>query len=154
MTAQAETTELEIVTESGPVAAQLLESSVRNRILIYLGVLIVLLGFGGPHLALIDVPISFFLKNKLRLTAPQVANFRLISAIPLYLSFVFGFSRDVWNPFGMRDRGFFVLFGALCAAIYVLFAFVPVTYASLLLAVVMATIAFLFVWSAQYGLSS
>ena len=84
-----------------------------------------LLSFGAPSGGLIDIPISFFLKNKLHLEAHEVADFRLVSAIPLYLSCVFGFVRDTWNPFGMRDRGFMVLFGAISAGLYVFFAFTP-----------------------------
>ena len=131
-----------------------LSSSVRSRILLYLGVLILLMGFGSPAGGLIDVPVSFFLKNKLHLSAHQVADFRLASAIPLYLSFVFGFIRDTWRPFGLRDRGFMVVFGAICAVIYVCFAFVPVTYMSLLIAVILLTTAFLFVGAAQAGLTA
>ena len=96
-----------------------LSQSVRQRIFLYLGVLIVLLAFGSPFGGLIDIPVSFFLKNKLHLEAHEVAVFRLVSAIPLYLSCVFGFVRDTWNPFGMRDRGFMVLFGAVTAGLYV-----------------------------------
>jgi MFS family permease len=131
-----------------------LPHSVRRRIFLYLGVLIVLLAFGAPGGGLIDIPISFFLKNKLHLKAHEVAEFRLVSATPLYLSFVFGFIRDMWNPFGMRDRGFMLLFGAISAGLYVLFAFTPITYATLLLAVVLLTTSFLFVASAQNGLTS
>jgi hypothetical protein len=127
---------------------------VRRRLLVYLSVIILLLGFGGPHLALIDVPISFFLKNKLHLKAHEIANFRLMTAVPLYLSFVFGFARDVWNPFGMRDRGFLVLFGSITAIIYATFAFIPVSYLTLLIGVILLTTAFLFTLSAQYGLTS
>jgi MFS family permease len=94
------------------------------------------------------------LKNRLHLEAHELAQFRLISAIPLYLSFVFGFIRDTWNPFGMGDRGFMLLFAAITAALYVLFGFTPVTYATLLVAVVLLTISFLFVTSAQNGLTS
>ncbi|MGH7012047.1 MAG: hypothetical protein ACREEX_14530, partial [Caulobacteraceae bacterium] len=71
-------------------APTVLSGGDRGRILAYLSILILLLGFGGPYLGLIDVPISFFLKNKLHLAAHQVAIFRLMSAIPLYLSFLFG----------------------------------------------------------------
>jgi MFS family permease len=131
-----------------------LSSSVRSRILLYLGVLILLMGFGSPAGGLIDVPVSFFLKNKLHLSAHQVADFRLASAIPLYLSFAFGFIRDTWHPLGMRDRGFMVLFGSICAAVYVVFAFIPVTYMTLLIAVILLTTAFLFVAAAQAGLTS
>src|SRR5262245_36010764 len=136
------------------VAASPLPASVRQRIFLYLGLLIVLLAFGAPFGGLIDIPISFFLKNKLRLEAHEVAVFRLIAAIPLYLSFAFGFVRDSWNPFGMHDRGFMLLFGAISAILYVVFAFTPITYTTLLLAVILLTSSFLFVASAQNGLTS
>jgi hypothetical protein len=136
------------------VAPISLPRSARQTIFLYLGILIVLLAFGSPSGGLIDIPISFFLKNRLHLEAHQVANFRLAAAIPLYLSFAFGFVRDIWNPFGMRDRGFMLLFGSIAACLYVLFAFTPNTYLTLLVAVVLLTTSFLFVSSAQNGLTS
>jgi Major Facilitator Superfamily len=147
---------LDSVAETSDLAAAspVLPAGVRLRIFIYLGVLLVLLGFGSPGGGLIGLPISFLLKNKLHLKAHEMAIFGLIAAAPSYLSFVFGFVRDTWNPFGMRDRGFMVLFGGLCAAVYVLFAFTPVTYRSLLVASLLLGAAFLFVSSAQNGLTS
>ena len=136
------------------IAPITLPHSVRQRIFLYLGILIVLLAFGAPSGGLMDIPISFFLKNKLHLKAHEVAEFRLVSAIPLYLSCVFGFIRDTWNPFGMRDRGFMLLFGTISAGLYVFFAFTPITYVTLLVAVVLLTTSFLFVASAQNGLTS
>jgi hypothetical protein len=136
------------------IAPTTLPSSVRQSIFLYLGILIVLLAFGSPSGGLIDIPISFFLKNKLHLTAHEVANFRLISAIPLYLSFVFGFIRDVSNPFGMRDRGFMLLFGTITALLYGFFAFASIGYVALLVAVVVLTASYLFAASAQNGLTS
>jgi MFS family permease len=127
---------------------------VRRRIFFYLGVFIVPLAFGSPHGGLIDIPISFFLKNRLHLSAHELADFRLVAALPLYLSFVFGFIRDLWNPFGMKDRGLMLLFGAICAGLYLVFAFAPVTYATLLTAMVLLTASFLSVSSAQNGLAS
>ena len=41
-------------------------------------------GYGAPSGGLIDIPISFFPKNKLHLKAHEVAEFRLVAAIPLY----------------------------------------------------------------------
>ena len=131
-----------------------LSPSERQSIFLYLGMLIVLLAFGSPAGGLIDIPVSFFLKNRLHLTAHEVANFRVVAAFPLYLSFVFGFIRDMWNPLGMRDRGFMLLFGGITALLYVLFAFTPMSYATLLVAVVVLTASFLFVSSAQNGLTS
>ena len=139
--------------QPAPVAAAL-PQSVRQRIFLYLGALIVLMAFGSPSGGLIEIPISFFLKNKLHLTAHELAQFRLVSGIPHYLAFVFGFIRDIWNPFGMKDRGLMMLFGAICAGLYGIFAFTPVTYATLMAAVLLLTTAFLFVSSAQNGLAS
>lgn len=136
------------------VAPTNLSSPVRQGIFLYLGILIVLLAFGGPSGGLIDIPISFFLKNKLQLKADEAANFRLMAAIPLYLSVVFGFARDIWNPFGMKDRGFILLFGGLSAFLYLLFAFTPMTYLTLLVAVVILTASSQFIVSAQNGLTS
>jgi hypothetical protein len=136
------------------VAPANLSPSARQSIFLYLGILIVLSAFGAPSGGLFDIPISFFLKNRLHLQAHEVANFRLAAAIPLYLSFVFGFIRDIWNPFGMKDRGLMLLFGSISAVLYVLFAFTPITYLTLLAAVVLLTTSFLFVASAQNGLTS
>ncbi|HTB05171.1 MAG TPA: MFS transporter [Bradyrhizobium sp.] len=131
-----------------------LPPTVRQTIFLYLGILIILLAFGSPAGGLIDIPISFFLKNRLHLTAHEVANFRVLAAIPLYLSFVFGFIRDMWNPLGMKDRGYMLLFGGITALLYLLFAFAPMSYATLLVAVIVLTASFLFVSSAQNGLTS
>src|ERR1700730_7277148 len=131
-----------------------LSTSARRIIFLYLGMLIVLFAFRRPSGVLIDIPISLLLKNRLHLEAHEVARFRLITAIPLYLSFVFGFIRDSWNPLGMRDRGFMLLFGGASALLYVCFAFTPMTYSMLLVAVVVLTASFLFVASAQNGLTT
>jgi MFS family permease len=136
------------------IAPTNLSLATRQRIFLYLGILIVLLAFGGPSGGLIDIPISFLLKNKLQLKAHEVAGFRLVAAVPLYLAFAFGFIRDIWNPFGMRDRGYMLLFGGVSALLYVAFAFAPITYGTLLVAVMLLTASFLFVASAQNGLTA
>ena len=137
-------TDLHAKTPPLSVPSDALSNTTRRRIFVYLGVLIVLLAFGSPAGGLIDIPVSFFLKNKLHLAAHEVAQFRLVAAIPLYLAFVFGFIRDTWNPFGMRDRGYMLLFSGLTAGLYVSFAFNPVSYASLLAAMVLLTTSYLF----------
>jgi hypothetical protein len=130
-----------------------LAGSTRTRILLYLGVLTLMVGVGAPFGGLFSVPISFFLKNKLHFSSHQVAEFQLVAAIPLYLSFLWGFVRDTWNPFGLRDRGFLLIFGLLTAAAYVGFAFVPPTAFTLGAAVIVLTSCFLFTQSALYGLN-
>lgn len=146
---RAETTAADVA-----VVPTALSRQARRKIILYLGILIVLLAFGSPAGGLIDIPISFLLKNKLHLQAHEVAGFRLIAAIPLYLAFAFGFIRDIWNPFGLRDRGFMLLFGVISALLYVVFAFTPISYLTLLMAVIVLTVSFLFVSSAQNGLTA
>jgi MFS family permease len=131
-----------------------LPGDTRTRILVYLGVLTLMVSFGAPFGGLIAVPVSYFLKNKLHFGALQVSTFQLITAIPLYLSFLWGFVRDSWSPFGIRDRGYMILFGFLCAAVYVGFAFAPVSAIGLGGAMIALTTAFLFVQSGQLGLTS
>ena len=149
MTSQAEAADA----IASPAPADLPVSD-RTRILIYLSVLVFIIGFAAPNAGLIDIPISFFLKNRLHLKAHEVAIFRLIAGLPLYFGFLWGFARDIWNPFGLRDRGYMMLFGAVGAVLYVVFAFVPASQSSLILAVVMLTAAFLFVQSGQTGLGT
>jgi hypothetical protein len=129
-----------------------LPSPVRNRILIYLGVLLLLMSSGG---GLISIPLSFFLKNKLHLTAHAAANFHLITGIPVYLGFLFGLARDSWSPFGLRDRGYLILFGGVNAVLYALFAFAPLGSVPVLLATILIlNCAGLFVSSAYNGLQA
>ena len=51
-----------------------------------------------PNGMLLDIATSFMLKNELKASADQVADFRLLTAVPVYLSFCFGLARDLWNP--------------------------------------------------------
>lgn len=126
----------------------------RWRAFAYLAGLIVLISLADPNGGLMDIPVSFFLKNRWHLEASEVAHFRLIAGIPLYLSFVFGLLRDTWNPFGIKDRGLLAIFGAVGTCLYLTFAFTPVSYGTLLAAILLLTISSLFVASAQSGLSS
>jgi Na+/melibiose symporter-like transporter len=126
-----------------------LSAAARFRIILYFGGLVVLMGFPDN---IIGVPVSFFLKNKLHLAAHQVAIFGLISSIPVYFAVVFGFTRDVWSPFGRGDRGYLVLFGMLGAALCAGFAFAPPTYATMMAASLALAVCGLFLRSAQRGL--
>jgi Na+/melibiose symporter-like transporter len=126
-----------------------LGSVTRLRIILYFGGLLVLMGF--PE-SVINIPISFFLKNKLHLAAHQLAIFGLLAAIPAYFAVLFGFARDVWSPFGRGDRGFVMSFGALGAGLCAGFAFAPPVYATFLAAALVLSACFLFIRSALRGL--
>ena len=124
-------------------AATPLPASERLKLLFAIGLLLLLLNLGAPGGGLIGIPVLFFLKNRLHLHAHQFAQFNLLVGIPLYLSFVFGFLRDRWSPFGAGDRGHLALFGAVSAAIYGAIAFVHPTYGLLLGGLLIATVAVL-----------
>ncbi len=126
----------------------------RTRILVYCGVVIVALYFINPTSGFHVIPFSFILKNKLHLSASGLAVFSLWAAIPAYFSFVFGVVRDFWSPFGLGDRGYMILFGALVAVLYAVFAFLPLSLPMLLAASLLGIAGFLFLWSAWNGLGA
>ncbi|HEX4301515.1 MAG TPA: hypothetical protein VHZ78_01890 [Rhizomicrobium sp.] len=126
----------------------------RSRILVYCGVVIVALYFINPTSGFHVIPLSFVLKNKLHLSASGLAAFSLWAAIPAYFSFVFGVVRDFWSPFGLGDRGYLILFGALAALLYAVFAFLPLSLPMLLAASLLGIACFLFLWSAWNGLGA
>ncbi len=105
-----------------------------------------------PNGMLLDVATSFMLKNELRATPDQVAHFRLLTAIPVYLSFGFGLARDLWNPFGLRDRGLMLIFGTLTAVLFLWIAQAPLSYPGLLVGMLLVMFSFSFVAAAARGL--
>lgn len=134
----------EAVVESGPRE--------RRTVLAWCGLILLILAFASPYEALIGLPITFFLKNKLHLSANAVAQFNLIAAIPLFLGFVSGLIRDRWNPFGAGDRGLLAIFGVVTAALYGAVAFVNPTYGMLLVGVLGLTAAIQVAWAAARGM--
>src|SRR5438552_3798358 len=83
------------------IAPTTLSYSVRQRIFLYLGVLIVLLAFGAPSGGLIDIPISFFLKNKLQLKADEAARILfLVGAAIMATVAVYA----AWKPRSVYDN--------------------------------------------------
>jgi hypothetical protein len=131
-----------------------LAPSDRLRILLYSGALIVALHFVNLAAGVQVIPLSFVLKNKLHLSANDLALFSVWAGIPGYLSFAFGMVRDFWNPFGLGDRGYFLLFGSLAAVMLAIMAFVGVSEAMLLASTLLFSVCFLFMWSALNGLGA
>jgi len=126
----------------------------RLGLFLFGGLLMLLINVADPAVGLINIPVSFFLKNRLHLAAHEQAMFRLLIGAPLFVSFGFGFLRDRWSPFGSGDRGHLMLFGVLTAAIYAIVAFMPPIYAVLLGGMIVATAVFQVVVSAGNGLLS
>ena len=84
----------------GPKAPtrRMLGAGTRRKVFAYMGALTMLMAFCDPNSGLIDIPVSFLLKNTVQLDAFQVSQFRLFVSTPLYLSFLFGLVRDNWSP--------------------------------------------------------
>jgi predicted MFS family arabinose efflux permease len=126
--------------------------SPRTRpIYLYFGFLTLLVYLLAPEYIL-DIPTTYMLKNRLHATAPQVSVFRLLTGIPIYAAFLFGLVRDLWNPFGWRDRGYFFLFAPLTAAVFAWMAVTPLSYNMLLLGMILAMATFRLILAAYQGL--
>jgi hypothetical protein len=134
------------------IAAPVLER--RLGLFLFGGALMLLVGFGDPGQGLANIPVSFFLKNRLHLKAHELAVFRLWIAAPLFASFAFGMLRDRWSPFGSGDRGLLILFGLLTAALWATLALLPPTYGVLLGGLIIVTAVFQIVSGAGAGLLS
>jgi MFS family permease len=126
----------------------------RTPTLWYIAGMMLLVGFGSPALGLIDLPVSFFLKNKLHMSAHAVATFKLAASIPLYVGFLFGFARDRWNLFGRKDRGMLMAFGLVCALTYAAFAVITPSYYVLMGAMMLILVGWSFTRAAEQGLAS
>lgn len=149
----------EAVAVEETVAAQAASAALvpdRRRLGLFLagGLLMLLVNVGDPAVGLVNVPVSFFLKNRLHLAADQLAIFRIWTGIPLFLSLVFGFLRDRWSPFGAGDRGHLILFGLATALAYAVMAFLPPSYAVWMTGIIVATAIFQVVAGAGAGLLS
>jgi hypothetical protein len=123
-----------------------------SRVILYFTPLTLLVFLVLPNGYLLDIATSFMLKNRLHATPAQIANFRLLTALPVYLSFAFGLARDKWNPLGMRDRGFMLVFGAITTVLFVWMSQAPLSYGGLLVGMLLVMFAFCFVAAAARGL--
>jgi len=102
-------------------------SSSTRQLLLYFGLMSLLVNVVNPGF-LLDIPTSYMLKNMLHASPSQISLFRLLSGIPLYLGFAFGMVRDLWNPLGQRDRGYFRIFVPLMICVLALMALSRTTY--------------------------
>ncbi len=118
------------------------------------GVLLTLINFAHPAGGMVDIPVTFFLKNRMHVHAHELAIFKVWIGAPLMLGFVFGFVRDHWSPFGRGDRAHLVLFGITTALIYGAMSLINPNYAVLLVGLFIATMAFRMVGSAAYGITN
>jgi hypothetical protein len=123
-----------------------------SQTLQYFGWLTLFVYLATPTGYLVDIQTSYMLKNQLHATATQVSTFRLITAIPVYFAFVFGLARDHWNPFGLRDRGFFLIFAPATALALIWLAFSSLSYKGLLIGMFSVILLSRFIGAAYQGL--
>lgn len=107
-----------------------------------------------PNGYLVDFATTFMLKDRLHASAEEVALFRVLTGVPVYLAFVFGLTRDLWNPLGMRDRGFFLIFAPVTALVFFWMAFTDLTYWGLFTGMMLTMLSFRFVAAAMWGLTA
>src|SRR5579863_4349884 len=118
-----------------------------RQLFLYFGLMSLLVNVVNPGF-LLDIPTSYMLKNTLHASASQISLFRLLTGIPFYLGFAFGMVRDLWNPLGQRDRGYFRVFVPLMIGVLTWMALAPTTYRGLLIGMLLTTVAFSFVFAA------
>jgi MFS family permease len=107
-----------------------------------------------PNGYLVDFATAFMLKDRLHASADEVALFRVLTGVPVYLAFVFGLTRDLWNPLGMKDRGFFLIFAPITALVFFWMAFTELTYWGLFTGMMLTMLSFRFVAAAMWGLTA
>ncbi|MBV8361750.1 MAG: MFS transporter [Deltaproteobacteria bacterium] len=130
------------------------ESSNTQQMFLYLGSLTLLVSVARPDGILFAIPASYMLKNQLHATATQVSTFWLLASIPIYVALVFGLMRDLWNPLGRRDRGFFLLFAPMTAITFLWMTLLRLSYHGLLFSVLLVMLLFQFIVAGQLGLIS
>jgi MFS family permease len=126
----------------------------QNKVFLYFTPLILILYLVGPTQYLVDLATTYMLKDQLHATATQVSVFRLVTAIPVYLAILFGLTRDLWNPLGRRDRGYFLIFGPVTALVFVWLAFSKVSYIGLTAGIFLVMLTTRFVMAGYQGLQA
>ncbi|AGW95281.1 MULTISPECIES: MFS transporter [Cupriavidus] len=135
-----------------PAASDHNGSEGNNRILLYFGWLTLFVHLATPAGYLVDIQTSYLLKNQLHATATEISTFRLVTGIPVYIAFAFGLARDHWNPLGLRDRGFFLIFAPATSVAFIWMAFSGISYTGLVVGMLLAMLSSRFTAAAYQGL--
>jgi MFS family permease len=128
------------------------ETASTAKIFGYFSPLTLLVYLVMPHGYLLDFATSYMLKDQLHASVTEVSSFRLLTAIPVYLSVVFGLTRDLWSPFGLRDRGYFLIFAPVTAAVFAWMAYTELTYTGLFIGMFLVMFFWRFVAAGQWAL--
>ena len=87
------------------------------RAMAYFGPLAALLAALDPVGPFFDITMTSLLKERLHASAAEAATFRLLTALPVYASCLFGFARDRGQLIGWGDRRHLLLFGTVTAGV-------------------------------------
>jgi len=112
-------------------------------------IMLELCGTGGT---LLDLSTAYLLQVRLHAPAMEVSVYRVVSGLPLYAAIVFGLIRDLWNPLGLRDRGYLRVFSLVATGVLVWLGFRELSYASLLVGVLLLGCCSMLMAAAQQGL--
>lgn len=123
-----------------------------GQVLLYFVPLTFLFNVIDPTGPFFDIVLTYVVKDRLHAPLGVAAAFRLAVALPVYVAFLFGLVRDAWSPFGRGDRGYFLLFGPLAAAVLVGLAFLPLGFGTLTAGVLAVTVLTRFLTAAYQGL--
>jgi Major Facilitator Superfamily len=121
-------------------------------IYLYFAPLTLLIYLGAPSGYLLDICTTLVLKDHLHASATDVSVFRFVTALPLYLSFLFGLTRDTLNPLGMRDRGYLLLSAPAAALVFAWMTESALSYLELYTGILLTMVAFRFIAASYLGL--
>ena len=119
-------------------------SNGHGGILVYFLILSLAGGLGAPN-GIAAIPIGYFLKDNLHLSPVDLAIFVAVTGAPAYVSFLAGFFRDRYRPPTMGDRAYLLIGAMLALVAYAYLATVSIEYSNLLIATLIAGVAYLIV---------
>ncbi len=125
-----------------------------RQITAYFSIGYLLFAVGAPAYGAASTAFTFLLKDSLGLGPTEIAFAGLLTWIPLYASFVFGFVRDRWSPLGLGDRGYLIVFGVLGALPYLWLGSGRASYLKLVVAFLAITVAYRFLGAALGGVQT
>ncbi len=121
------------------------------EVLAYFAILNIAIGLGSP-LGIAAIPISYFLKDTLRLSPLRLAVFQAIASIPVCVGFVFGFIRDRWRSARWGDPQYLLVCGLAAAAAYAWLAASTIDYFKLLSLVFIVVILYVMIFASAQAL--
>lgn len=107
--------------------------SPKEQLLLFGYILVLTLLYDVAATGVAGVPMQFILKDTLHLKPEQLSLLGLLTDVPLFVGFAFGFLRDRWSPWRMGDRGYFLLLPPLMALVSLPLAYGPFTYSKILI---------------------